>query len=435
MRGSRWKAALTVAVAASLLVSACGNSKGASVKADSNGGKSAKVDAPGVTDTEIKVGGTASVTNPLGGKYSDAFVGAKAYFDMINDADGIYGRKIVMAADRDDKVANNKSQIEGLLTQDHVFAILPVASLLFTGAQTAVDGGVPTFGWTINPEWEGNAKDPRSNLFGQSGSFLCFTCAGPALPWLALQIHAHKIGVLAYAVPQSSTCADGTKAGFEKYGAAADAKVVYVDQSLSYGVADLSVQVSRMKAAGVDLVTTCMDNNGVVTLAKEMKKQQLKAVQSLPNAYDHEFLKEFGDLFEGSYVRTDFVPFEASDKPAGLTKFLAAMKKLNTDPTENSLVGWLNADLFVTGLKAAGEHFDRKTVIDAINKMTDYTADGILNGVDWTKQHTQLKTPGEACQVFLKVHASKFEPVFTEPGKPFVCAVDDAGKLTTRYNA
>ena len=51
-----------------------------------------------------------------------------------------------------------------------------------------------------------------------------------------------------------------------------------------------------------------------------MKKQRLDAVQSLPNAYDHDFLEEYGDLFEGSYVRTDFATFELpeDDQPRGL---------------------------------------------------------------------------------------------------------------------
>ena len=71
-----------------------------------------------------------------------------------------------------------------------------------------------------------------------------------------------------------------------------------------------------MKDAGVDFVTTCMDTNGVVTLAKEMKKQGLDASQYLPNGYDHELIEEFGDLFEGSYVRTDFAPFEIRGRPA-----------------------------------------------------------------------------------------------------------------------
>ena len=398
-------------------------------------GKHVAVVAPGVTDTEIRVGGVASVTNPLGGKYGDAFAGTKAYFDMVNASGGIYGRKLVLAAQRDDKTANNKVEIQGLLSQDHVFAVLPVATLLFTGAQTLVNQAIPTFGWTINPEWEGSAKAPRSNLFGQAGSYLCFDCAGPGVPWLAKRIGAHNIGVLAYTVSESAKCADGVRNSFKKYGTASGAKVAFVDKSLNFGVADLSVQVSKMKKAGVDLVTTCMDTNGVVTLAKEMKKQQLKAVQYLPNAYDHSFLDDFGDLFEGSYVRTDFVQFESKDKPKGLKAYLAAMDKAGLTPSENSLVGWINADLFVAGLRGAGPTFSRQKVIDAVNKMTDYTADGILEGVDWTKEHTQLKNPGEACQFISKIQDSKFDPSLSQPGKPFVCAVDQGGQLETRYES
>ncbi len=88
-----------------------------------------------------------------------------------------------------------------------------------------------------------------------------------------------------------------------------------------------------MKDAGVDLVTTCMDTNGVVTLAKEMKKQQLNAIQYLPNAYDHTFLKSYGDLFEGSYVRTDFAQCEVPRTTARRARRTTStwIEKQNTD--------------------------------------------------------------------------------------------------------
>ena len=55
-----------------------------------------------------------------------------------------------------------------------------------------------------------------------------------------------------------------------------------------------------MMEEGVDFVTTCMDSNGVLTLAQEMKKQGLDATQSLPNAYDHDFIEENAELFNGN---------------------------------------------------------------------------------------------------------------------------------------
>jgi branched-chain amino acid transport system substrate-binding protein len=392
-------------------------------------GELVPVDAPGVTDSEIRVGGVASVTNPLGGRYGDAFAGVQAYFDMVNAEGGIYGRRLVLAAQRDDQLANNRSEVQGLLTQDDVFAVLPVASLLFTGADLLVREQVPTFGWLINPEWEGSADDPRANLFGQSGSFPCFTCGTPFLSWLAQRIDAHKIGLLAYAVPQSSDCAEGVKAGFDMYGDQADAEVAYVDKSLAYGVADLSVQVSKMKDAGVDLVTTCMDTNGVVTLAREIRKQRLDAVQYLPNGYDHDFVAEFGDLFEGSYVRTDFVQWEVDDKPPGLERYLEWIEKQGVEPSENSISAWINADLFVAGLRAAGPDFDRQKVIDAINRMTDYDAGGLVEGVDWTRAH--LEPPRPVCQFMSEIRDGEFVPAFGDPGEPFVCVTSEHGALTS----
>ena len=62
----------------------------------------------------------------------------------------------------------------------------------------------------------------------------------------------------------------------------------------------------------MQIVTTYLDNNEVVKLQNEMKKQGLNAVQVLPNAYDHEFLKEDGSLFDGSFVGPVYTPWEAS---------------------------------------------------------------------------------------------------------------------------
>ena len=65
-----------------------------------------------------------------------------------------------------------------------------------------------------------------------------------------------------------------------------------MDKSLSFGAPDYSAQVAQMKDKKVDLVITCIDGNGAVTLAREMKKQGLNATQILPNAYNQELHQE-----------------------------------------------------------------------------------------------------------------------------------------------
>jgi ABC-type branched-subunit amino acid transport system substrate-binding protein len=427
-----------------MIAAACGNSKGTTAQGDNNGGGGSggtassgqvAVNAPGVTATEIRVGGVASVSNPLGGNYGDIFKGVQAYFDMVNSKGGIYGRKLVLASQLDDHVSNNQQAVTQLLTQENVFAVMPVAVLLFSGADTLVKQNVPTFGWTINPEWGGTTAEPRSNMFGESGSYLGFTDASPVLPYLAQETHRHKVGVLAYTVAQSAQCAEGVKNSFDKYGGEADAKVVFEDKSIGFGVASLAPQVTKMKQEGVDLVTTCMDTNGVVTLAKEMKKQNLDAIQYLPDAYDHTFIKTYGDLFEGSIVRTDFTQWELpkDQQPAALGEYLDWIGKQSTTPSEDSMNGWLNADLFVAGLKAAGPDFSRQKLIDAINKMTDYKANGLLQGVNWTVAHTG--TDGTFCQFLSTIKNKTYVTNYSQPGKPFICMVDSGGKLTAKYTS
>ncbi len=415
MRGRRAIAGLaSLVVAAGVLAAVVPVSAGA----DTPSQQFPPVNQPGVTQTEINVGGVVSKTNPLGGDYASAFDGVQAYFNMVNASKdkGIYGRKLNLTSKRDDQVGMNRQEVQGLISEDNVFAVLPVAVLLYTGADLLGQSGIPTFGWNINAEWGSEQAAGPPNLFGEKGSYLCFTCPTQTLPWLAQKLKKKKIGLLAYQVPQSADCAKGVQATFDKY---PSAKVEFVDTSLAFGVTDLSSDVSQMKDKGVDLVTTCMDNNGTLTLAKEMKKQGMDAVQYLPNAYNQKFISENAPFFQGSYALTFFTPFEVKQKPKGLKDFQKWMKKGGFEQNENSMAGWINADQFVTGLKEAGPDFTRQKVIDAINAEKNFTAHGLLAGLDWSVVH-QADQP-EGCTVLSKIENGKFVPSFGQPGKPFVC--------------
>lgn len=423
------------AVALGVVAAACGNSPsttdGASTRPSTGGagtGASTLANAtdlhknlpskePGVTDTEIRVGGVVSKTNVLGLPLDQAFQGAKAYFEMINSQGGIYGRKLALAAERDDRMVNNPAEIEALISQDKVFAILPVATLLFTGADIAASKGIPTFGWNINAQWEG-----PTNLFGEKGH-VCIDCAYPTQPWLAKTLGAEKVALLAYNVDQSKECADGIKKSFARW---PSAEIAYTD-NVPFGEQNLSVQVSKMKDASVELVLTCMDTNGSITLAREMNRQELDVPQYLQNGYDFNMLNNFGDLFEGSYVLSIFTPFEVPNPPPGLQKYFEWIDKTGGRRGELSLAGWLNADLFYRGLVAAGPEFTRTSVVDAINQMTDWTADGIMPPINWTYEHERDRPA--SCGVISKIENRKFVPQFGTPTEPRICLDNDTPEL------
>jgi len=83
--------------------------------------------------------------------------------------------------------------------------------------------------------------------------------------------------------------------------------LVYYNDTIPFA-GDMAADVARMKDAHVQFVMPCMDTNQVVKLQKEMLKQGLKAVQNLPNAYDHDFLAQNRKIFEGAFLEPYYYP-------------------------------------------------------------------------------------------------------------------------------
>jgi hypothetical protein len=378
--------------------------------------KNVPVTAPGVSSTEIHVAAVTSNTNNPTGSYGALADGVKAYFAMVNAGGGIYGRKLVLTADHDDQLGNNRQTVQASLSQDNAFATF-IGTVFFTGADLLAAKNQPVFMWNINKEFNNHPT------FFANDAALCFTCAGHVGPWLAKQLGATKIGVLAYNIAQQSKdCATGIKASFAKY---PTAKIVYDDESIGFAQA-LGPQVQQMKQKGVQFVLTCVDLQESFTLAKEMKKQCMNGVQELPNGYDQNFIAKNGSLLDGSVVIPQFLAFEQTPQIPEIKDFFKWSNKIGVQVKELTAVGWQIAAEFYTGLVGAGPEFSQAKVVDYLNTLTDYTDNGFLAPLDWTKGHIDPITHPEArgaeeCANFVKVQGGKFVPAYGEPGKPWVC--------------
>ena len=165
-----------------------------------NGGR------PGVTSTTISVGGMAGVTNPVGQPYASGFDGVQAYFNYVNAKGGVFGRRLKLVARLDDqsRASQDVEDARSLVEEHHVFAVLPVVTQIFAAGTYLAQKGIPTFGWNINVEW-----DLGPNLFGEKGSYLCFTCPNPAPAFIGKELGLHTVAILAYTAPSSVTCAAG----------------------------------------------------------------------------------------------------------------------------------------------------------------------------------------------------------------------------------
>jgi ABC-type branched-subunit amino acid transport system substrate-binding protein len=432
---------LTAFTAVALLVGACGNSGDDGGSSDTTaagettttaGGSGGDRDTfvsiegvPGVSDTEIKVAAIGTLSNnPLGTNILNAYVdGIKAYFEWRNDEGGIYGRKLVVDQVLDDALSKNKDQATAVCAGKKAFAAF-VATLLYSGNTTLNDCGIPSFNWGIH------AKEisDQPYLFGTAAP-ACVACPTPAPAWVAREMGVTKVAVVGYGVSENSKLsAQNTAKSIEQY--APEIEVAYFDDSLAFGLPNgIAPQVSQMKEAGVQMVFTAIDLNGMKTLGLELNKQGMQdVILSHPNTYNQTFVKENADLFEGDVVTVPFVPFEAEIDSETQRKFVEYTDKLGIKAEELTMDGWISADEFFTGLLGAGPNFTQAAVKDALRAITDYSAGGLIAPQNLSTQ-VRMPTPEDPvtngpeqlCTAMVQIKNGAFELFSGEPGKPFAC--------------
>ncbi|MGB9112449.1 MAG: ABC transporter substrate-binding protein [Acidimicrobiales bacterium] len=394
------------------LLAACGNAP----LVTSGAGNTA-----GVSVTRILVGGLASLTGPLPADFAPAIAGAQAYFDTINASGGVNGRRIDLAYRIDDQSnpSTDAAAARTLVEQDHVFAVVPVATPSFAGGPFLASHDVPTFGLNVNP----NADWAGPSMFGNTGSYTDFKGAQLQSAYLAEQHHVKNAAVIAYNIAQSVQGCDSVVYAFKKYGV----HLAFEDLSVPVPAFNLNADVTRMKAAHVDMVVSCLDLTGNVLLANTMHEEGLTGVtQFWFDGYDESALRQFHSSMQGVYFFLSNVPFEVTTldpgKYPGMDDFIAALKQYepNSAPSEAALAGWQSADLFVEGLKKVGRDVTRSRLVAALNKLSDYTADGIDAPIDWQSAHAAV-TPPYNCGAFVQVQGARFVPVYGTPPSVFSC--------------
>jgi hypothetical protein len=382
---------------------------------------------PGVTDSEIdySVIGTKA-NNPLGTCVLDCYVdGVQAYFDYRNSTGGIYGRKLVLSKKLDDELAQNQVRALEVVTANDTFGNFN-ATEVGNGWGTLGDAGIPTYVWMIHPaEMAGHPS-----IWG-SREPACISCTSRTVAYVVKQAGAKHVASLGYGISDDSKlCAQSQAASIQKYSNnIGGAEVAYTNDGLAFGLPNgIGPEVTAMKQAGVDLIMGCLDLNGMKTLAQELKRQGMGDVPMYhTNTYDQGFVAAAGDLFEGDYMLAQFRPFEAEAGSSNLAAYKEWMAKDGKTLTELAMVGWINADQAYQGLKAAGPNFDRQKVIDATNAMTAYTAGGLVQPMDYTRQHEipteddpKTHGPAQDCIALVKVKDAKFVMV-GDPAKPWAC--------------
>jgi len=410
-------------VGGGLLVAACGTASSAS-SATSSSAKShhspsaapspAASTAPGVTATSINVGAISTLTGPIAANFDAMAPGIQAYFDMVDAHGGINGRKLKLAYNLN--TGGNPTEFNSLthtlIDQDHAFAAVGIATAFFT-PNYFVATDTPTYGYDVTGNWQG-----PGNLFAAGGSVIYYPASAVPVAFLAKQVKAKSVAVVAYGIAASSDACQAIVTGLKHDGI----NVGYDDLNVQYPGSGVGSDVQRMLQAGTDLVVSCMDVTGNITMARAIQQYGLKTNQLWLNGNTQATLDQYPGLMKGVYFEIQHVPFSAPTKIyPGLGQYLSAMKRYEPSYVydEVALQGWESAALFADGVKAVGSDLTQKAVIAATNKMTDFTANGLTTPVSWLTAHTKPTPP--FCQAYIQVVGKTFVSRFGQGHQVFTC--------------
>ncbi|GJM38837.1 MAG: hypothetical protein DHS20C19_22040 [Acidimicrobiales bacterium] len=377
---------------------------------------------PGVSDEEIAVAILSlKEGNILGTCILDCYqTGIQAYFDYQNSLGGVFGRQLVIGDVFDDELVQHQAKALEIIADEDTFVTFG-ATLNPTGYGDLDDAGVPTFNWGI----QAPQNNERFNLFPHLG-VLCGDCTGRAVPYQMSLKGATTAVALGYKIsPESQTCSRTVGSAIDFYADDLGIATAKVYDDLDFGLPNgIAPQVTEWIQLGVDFVASCLDLNAMKKIAEELVRQGVRDQITLqhPNTYDAAFVAEAGDLFDGDFVSAQFTPFEFTDHPQ-IQLYNEWVDAHGGQTAEQTMIGWMNAMLFVDGLIATGPEFDRASLVDTINtEFTAHTYGGLTLPLDWSRQHVaptndDRLTNGatQECTTLVQMQGGAFETVTDQP--------------------
>lgn len=392
-RCQRRLATLGGRVLAPVVVAAAVGLAGCSAGGGRPAASASRCSGPGVRPGEVNLG----VIFPNSGTNASTFAayraGVEARLGVANASGGVGGRKITYHwADDGGSPSGNLTAAQELVRQD-VFSVMEISTATAGGAAWLHERQVPMVGTGVDPVWS-----TYRNMF--SASYL--VALGPSISTWGdyIKTHGGRRAALLH-----SDLDPGSRIIFSQFSGSLKAAGIAIDpieaETKSTSPADVVAQIARNHD---DVITGSVDPvlfAQIAMGAKQTLPGQMKVIFSLIG-YDKAFLNAFGKGLAGMSTLISYTPFEERTVP--LQKFLDAMVLYSPQlqPAENeiALTGWIDADMTLTGLAAAGPCPTRTSFMTGLRNTTHYDAGGILvKPVNFKTNFGQLSP----CYVFVHI--------------------------------
>jgi branched-chain amino acid transport system substrate-binding protein len=393
-------------VAACTALAACSSSGG-------SGSSSSSSSSTGGGSKTITIGYVTDLTGAASSGFLTSKLGIDAYLNRINAAGGVNGIKIkYVLADTTSTPTGALTAVQKLVQQNNVFAIVENSSDFFGAEPYALQQGVPVVGSAIDGPYWGDPKD--TNIFaapGVTNENYTLSAYGQFMKSQGVT----KCASLGYASSPSSALA---AEGFIKSCEMAGLKSGYLNTQFPFGSTNVGPIALAMKNAGVNglFLPTDPSTSFALVVALHLLGVKLKA-SLLPTGYGGDLLasKPAVAAAQGIDFETIGQPGEANTPATRQRAADLAKVGVTGPPTFAEQEAYLALTAFVAGLKAAGPNATRQSFMQAMGKITNYDAGGLLAP---EKISFRDYTPTTSCLWVAQLKGEKF---FVVPGTP-ICA-------------
>jgi ABC-type branched-subunit amino acid transport system substrate-binding protein len=340
--------------------------------------QSAFSDHTGVTSKAVQVANVSTLTLGL---FKGAQVGAQAYFDYVNSTGGVNGRKLVLnGADDGFTGAGNKQATENAFQND--FAMVGNFSLedSFGGTVLAQNPGFPDVSQVLD-----HTTTNLPNVYSavplndgwQEGPIQYFKQKFPS--------EVKAVGALVADSPSAAQTWAGEEYVMQKVGY----NIVYQD-TYAETQTDFTQNVIAMKNAGVKILfIDQMPPNYASSVLKALTEQNFHPQVVLGAAtYSNQLIAQSGgpSAVNGSYLSQNSSLYLGGDSTAipavGTFLHWVQVASPGFQPDLFTMYGWVNAELFAQALAKAGSDPSRGSLLQALSKVTTFTAGNIVAPTD-----------------------------------------------------
>ncbi|HLW55709.1 MAG TPA: ABC transporter substrate-binding protein [Candidatus Angelobacter sp.] len=325
-----------------------------------------RAQTPGVDAHQITIGSCAALDGPARFLGLETVTGASAYFDYVNAAGGVYGRKLQLLAFDDGYEPAKAELCFKRLLRENVFA-----SGFFVGTPTAAkyvpmaeENKVPVVGLFTGAQL---LYSPLKHyVMNVRASYYDETREQVENLWNVLGVH--KIGIIYQDDAFGQAVLDGMQLALKKHNAAPVGLGTFARNTV-----DVEKGIGAVRAANPQAVLIVGPYAPVAAVVKQAHAMGWKPLfLTVSFVGTEKFISEAGKDAEGTIITQVVPPYSRTDFPT-VALYLQALKTYYPaeHPSFVSLEGFVDAMVMVEGLKRAGKDPTREKLIAALESIQD----------------------------------------------------------------